>query len=184
MPPVDTQILHHQKIVARDYRNRRIGDFLKELDLTEGRGTGFPKMNRKMENNASPQPIIETDELGVYFMVTLPINQKYVDAINDKDDDIFDDKISNGVNDSIFKSLEDLVAFTNGVSNGVSNGAKEIITKEIHDKVEEILKALIVPQKRSDLLKINYWDSEFSTKRMAQSNPFANFVMVNGFIKM
>ncbi|MDR2627971.1 MAG: putative DNA binding domain-containing protein, partial [Dysgonamonadaceae bacterium] len=25
VPPVDTQILHHQKIVARDYRNRRIG---------------------------------------------------------------------------------------------------------------------------------------------------------------
>jgi len=49
------------------------------LDLTEGRGTGFPKMNKKMENNGSPQPIIETDELGVYFMVTLPINQKYVE---------------------------------------------------------------------------------------------------------
>jgi predicted HTH transcriptional regulator len=26
-------------------------DFLKELDLTEGRDTGFPKMYRKMENN-------------------------------------------------------------------------------------------------------------------------------------
>jgi len=153
MPPVDTQILHHQKIVARDYRNRRIGDFLKELDLTEGRGTGFPKMNRKMENNGSPRPIIETDELSVYFMVTLPINQKYVEAINDKDDDIVDDKVSNGVNDFIFKSLEDLVAFSNGVSNGVSNTAKEIIDKEIHDKVEDILIALIVPQKRSDLFK-------------------------------
>jgi ATP-dependent DNA helicase RecG len=43
VPPVGRQILHHQKIVARDYRNRRIGDFLKELDLTEGRGTGFQK---------------------------------------------------------------------------------------------------------------------------------------------
>jgi len=33
-----------------------------------------------------------------------------------------------------------------------------------------------------DLLKFGYWDGEFSTKRMARSNPFANFIMVNGFI--
>jgi len=29
---------------TRRYRNRRIGEFLKELSLTEGRGTGVPKM--------------------------------------------------------------------------------------------------------------------------------------------
>jgi ATP-dependent DNA helicase RecG len=28
LPPVGQQILKHQKIVARNYRNRRIGDFL------------------------------------------------------------------------------------------------------------------------------------------------------------
>jgi len=33
-----------------------------------------------------------------------------------------------------------------------------------------------------DLLKLGYWDKEFSTERMADNNPFANFVMVNGFI--
>ncbi len=50
VPPVDAQILHQQRrIVARDYRNRRIGDFLKELELTEGRGTGFPTIYRAME---------------------------------------------------------------------------------------------------------------------------------------
>ena len=27
---------------SRRYRNRRLGDFLKELDLTEGRSTGVP----------------------------------------------------------------------------------------------------------------------------------------------
>jgi len=29
--------------VSRRYRNRRIGEFLKELNLTEGRSTGIPK---------------------------------------------------------------------------------------------------------------------------------------------
>ena len=33
-----------------------------------------------------------------------------------------------------------------------------------------------------DLLKLGYWDSEFSTKSMANDNPFANFVMVDDFM--
>ena len=142
MPPVDTQILHHQKIVARDYRNRRIGDFLKELDLTEGRGTGFPKMNKKMENNGSPQPIIETDELGVYFMVTLPINNEYVKAHNDIDSDIVSDK------DNIFtiNSLEDLISYINQhsdkVSDIVSDKVEVVLKEHVHNKVEAILNVL------------------------------------------
>ncbi|MDR1343149.1 MAG: DUF6398 domain-containing protein [Prevotellaceae bacterium] len=33
-----------------------------------------------------------------------------------------------------------------------------------------------------DLLKLNYWDKEFSTQNMAKGNPYANLVKVNGFI--
>jgi len=33
-----------------------------------------------------------------------------------------------------------------------------------------------------DLLKLSRWDKEFSTKRMNDSNPFANMVMVDGLI--
>ena len=33
-----------------------------------------------------------------------------------------------------------------------------------------------------ELLKLGYWDSEFSTKGMSNSNPYANLVMVDGFI--
>ncbi|HXL58103.1 MAG TPA: DUF6398 domain-containing protein [Chitinophagaceae bacterium] len=33
-----------------------------------------------------------------------------------------------------------------------------------------------------DLLKLDKWDNEFSTKRMSDSNPFANLVMVDGLI--
>lgn len=33
-----------------------------------------------------------------------------------------------------------------------------------------------------DLLKLSHWDKEFSTKRMNNSNPFANMVMVDGLI--
>jgi hypothetical protein len=33
-----------------------------------------------------------------------------------------------------------------------------------------------------DLLRLSYYDSEFSTTRMKQNNPFAKLTMVNGFI--
>lgn len=72
VPPVDAQILKQNKrIVARDYRNRRIGDFLKELRLTEGRGTGFPVIYRTLELNGSPKPIFETDNQSTYFLTTI-----------------------------------------------------------------------------------------------------------------
>ncbi|MEO8613788.1 MAG: ATP-binding protein, partial [Luteolibacter sp.] len=46
--------LRQGKAVPRRYRNRRIGDFLKELDITEGRSTGIPKILRAMKKNGSP----------------------------------------------------------------------------------------------------------------------------------
>ena len=67
------------KAVSRRYRNRRIGEFLKELDLTEGRSTGVPKILRVMRANGSPVPKFETDEERSYFLIRLPIHQAFVE---------------------------------------------------------------------------------------------------------
>ena len=75
VPPVDNKALKNERVVARDYRNRRIGDFLKELSLTEGRGTGIPKIKRACQNNGSPAPIFETDDERTYFLTTIPIHE-------------------------------------------------------------------------------------------------------------
>lgn len=74
LPPVDQTTLQRPNIVARDYRNRRIGDFLKELKLTEGRGTGFPKIRQAMAKNGSPVPHFETDQDRTYFLTILGIH--------------------------------------------------------------------------------------------------------------
>ena len=76
LPPLNKTNLNQKRIVARDYRNRRIGDFLKELHLTEGRGTGFPKIYKAMKDNGSPQPHFDTDEDRTYFLAILPIHQR------------------------------------------------------------------------------------------------------------
>lgn len=59
-------------------RNRRIGEFLKELRLAEGRGTGIPKIRRRMQENGSPQPTFEFDDARTYFRVILPAHPQYV----------------------------------------------------------------------------------------------------------
>ena len=56
---------------SRRYRNRRIGEFLKEMHLTEGRNTGFRKIRNALRNNGSPEPLFETDEERTYFATTL-----------------------------------------------------------------------------------------------------------------
>lgn len=59
-------------------RNRRIGDFLKELRLAERRGSGIPKIQRKMRQNGSPDARFDFDEERTYFQVTLPIHPRYL----------------------------------------------------------------------------------------------------------
>lgn len=68
--------LQQGNAVSRRYRNRRIGEFLKELDLTEGRSTGLPKVFSRMADNGSSKPIFETDADRSYFLVRLPVQEK------------------------------------------------------------------------------------------------------------
>lgn len=62
------------RAVSRRYRNRRIGEFLKELELTEGRSTGVPKILRAMAANGSPQPVFETDDDRAAYLIRLPVH--------------------------------------------------------------------------------------------------------------
>ena len=71
MPPITNDDLKKERVVSRSYRNRRIGDFLKESDYTEGRSTGFPKIYRHLKKNCSPLPKFETDENKQHFLTTI-----------------------------------------------------------------------------------------------------------------
>ncbi|MCP4219860.1 MAG: hypothetical protein GY765_34830, partial [bacterium] len=58
-------------------RNRRIGELLKDLRLAEGRGSGIPKIQRKMKENGSAEAIFDFDEERTYFRVSLPVHPRY-----------------------------------------------------------------------------------------------------------
>ena len=67
------------KVRSRRYRNRRIGEFLKELHLTEGRNTGFKKILDALKKNGSPLPEFETDEAHDYFITRLFVREGFYD---------------------------------------------------------------------------------------------------------
>ncbi len=64
-------------IRSRFYRNRRIGEFLKELDLAEGRNTGIGKIVRAMRENGSPDPQFYNPETRSFMTVILPIHEAF-----------------------------------------------------------------------------------------------------------
>jgi ATP-dependent DNA helicase RecG len=63
--------------MGRRYRNRRIGDFLKELRLAEGRNTGIPTAANALQLNGSPPAKFQTDEDRSFFEVTLQIHPAF-----------------------------------------------------------------------------------------------------------
>ena len=79
LPPLNKQKLLEGRIAARKYRNSRMGDFLKELRLTEGRGTGIPTIISAMAANGSPAPIFDTDDELSYFHTTLNVHPSFVE---------------------------------------------------------------------------------------------------------
>lgn len=69
-----------QRLKARRYRNRRLGDFLKELDLTEGRATGIPTIQKSLRENGSEKAVIETDDDRTYFLMTIPCRKDMINS--------------------------------------------------------------------------------------------------------
>ena len=93
---------------SRRYRNRRLGEFLKELDLTEGRATGIPTVQEELEANGSPKATIETDEERTYFLIDIPCHPYFAKKEIEID--------TNGVKEDT----------ESGVKDGVKGGAKEL----------------------------------------------------------
>lgn len=78
LPPLSKNSFSTDVIDVRRYRNGRVGDFLKEIHLTEARGTGVPKIKRALMLNESPAPIFDTDEDRSYFKVVLKIHPSFI----------------------------------------------------------------------------------------------------------
>ena len=77
---IKTADLKRLRLLSKGDRNRRIGEFLKELDLAEARNTGYPVILSAAEKNGSPKPILETNARRDFFTFVLPIHKMFLKA--------------------------------------------------------------------------------------------------------
>ena len=76
---ISDESIKNLRMVATRYRNRRIGEFLKELHLVEGRNTGIPTILDSLEVNGSAPPLFETDDDRSFFRVTFLVHRAFGD---------------------------------------------------------------------------------------------------------
>jgi ATP-dependent DNA helicase RecG len=142
------------------YLNRRIGDFLRELHLTEGKGTGIPKIKRAMKNNGSAEPMFETDDARSYFLVVLPKKQPV------KDDGLiihYDfGKIHTG--GQVTPQVTPLVKKLLGVIQGQMSRTEMMGTLNLKDK-KSFVERYISPAIEQDLIELTIPDKPTSSKQ-------------------
>ena len=68
-----------KRFVSRYYRNRRLGEFLKELDLSEGHSSGIPTIQEELEKNGSPRAEFFTDEDRRAMRIRIPIHPAFLE---------------------------------------------------------------------------------------------------------
>ncbi len=137
LPPLNKAKLQSGKISARKYRNRRIGDFLKELHLTEGRGTGILKIIKEMSKNGSPKPIFDTDDELSFFTTTLPIHT-YWNSVND----------SAGAYDGAYDPRLDSSAMGEATKTRAHDGAYD----RVREYTIKVLKYCLRPKKKNEIM--------------------------------
>ena len=77
-PSISSDDIKKGRLIPRRYRNRRIGELLKELEFTEGRGTGVPKMRCALANNGSPEATFFKDDCRLTFSTELKIHPEFL----------------------------------------------------------------------------------------------------------
>ena len=80
----DAAIREGRRFRSRYYRNRRLGEFLHELELCEGHCTGIPTIQEELERNGSPAATFETDADRQSVCVTIPVHPRFLEKEADK----------------------------------------------------------------------------------------------------
>ncbi len=116
---ISEKSIEDKNMIARKYRNRRIGEFLKELKLTEGRNTGIPKIKRALKNNGSKEPEFETNETRDYFITTIFMHDGFENEISNKikTSDKTSDKTSNKTSNKILNYLQQNEYITTAIAS-------------------------------------------------------------------
>ena len=123
---VTREQLKDYRVSNRRYRNRRIGEFLKELHLTEGRNTGFKKILDAIKRNGSPLPEFETDKEHSYFISRIFVHPDFISGMEEDkridETEVINDGINRprGENDGINDGINRPRGKNDGINDGIN----------------------------------------------------------------
>jgi len=132
------------QVRSRRYRNRRLGEFLKELELTEGRATGIPTILKALKENGSPVPRFHTDDDRTVFEVELFIHP----AFEAKQPFVLEGNVAATLDsvDAVLNQLLDYCGFnpaeaTHSAIAGIQAGTIADVLKSIDNQSNEAMAA-------------------------------------------
>jgi ATP-dependent DNA helicase RecG len=102
------------KVKARKYRNRRIGEFLREIDLSEKQSTGITKVLRELRKNGSPPPEFETDDERHYMIATVRAREgfeTYTEKSAQKNERTLSELLSELLDSKVYEKLASIIDY-------------------------------------------------------------------------
>ena len=115
-------------LISKRYRNRRLGEYLKELEMTEGRSTGIPTIQNVLKANGSPRAIVVTDEERTFFRITIPCHEAAGNIIADI-----------ATREKTQNSSREMVKNISDVLKNVLKDVRKDVLKELSDRQIDIL---------------------------------------------
>lgn len=128
---IDLQKFASGKVRARKYRNRRIGEFFKEIDLSEKQSTGIPTILNELRNNGSPIPEFETDDDRNYLETTIKIREGFEITVssNQKNERSLSEVLSEVLSKKNYEKVLPVIEYVKDKEIITPKEAEEIIGK-------------------------------------------------------
>ena len=139
LPPIDENALVQLKITARNYRNLKLGDWLKNLRLAEKYATGIPTILNALETNGSPKPILSTDADRSHFLVVFRIHPDAPEEANNPVDEVEVFTLSNNQQVILEKLLNEPI---------IETEIESFFEGDVNDDLEFLLKNDLVAIKQ------------------------------------
>jgi ATP-dependent DNA helicase RecG len=162
------------KEISRRYRNRRIVEFLKGIDLSEKQSTGITKILNALRRNGSPAPDFETDAERNHMITTLYIHEGFrLDEVtgrrkivvngNTNADKILTENLSESLTESLTEVLSEkewevlrLIRKNRAVSSAEMALQIGVTRQTISNRIRKLKEKNIIQRRGSDTK--GYWE--------------------------
>ena len=136
---------------SRKYRNRRIGEFFKELDLSEKQSTGIFKILKALRENGLPLPEFKVDENRTFMEITIRVR-----------DEESADKMTQSA-DKTTKSADKITKSADKMTQSADNADRTMMEGALEDGKKRIMPA----ERYRQVMEWMRPGKEYSTREVA-----------------